>query len=316
MIYAPIILFVYNRPEHTKKTVEALKKNIGAENSILYIFSDGPKEKSKETVEEVRKYIKTIQGFREVNIVLREKNMGLAESVIAGVTEVVGKHGRVIVLEDDLVTTPFLLTYMNEALEKYEDEKKVFSITGYSDFPKGNRKLAETYFVETAHSWTWATWKDRWVYFDPLATGWEELKTNYQLRKKFDYYGTYKKSQMLFQQMEEHSIDSWLIRWCYTIFKQKGLTLYPNKSLCENIGRDGTGVHCKPNNERIQYELQEAKIQFFPQEICELEETRKQFIAMGRRVKIDHYRERCKYYLLHPFRVTQKLRSMTKSHRM
>lgn len=87
--------------------------------------------------------------------------MGLAESVIAGVTEVVGKHGKVIVLEDDLVTTPFLLTYMNEALDMYEGEKKVFSITGYSDFPMGNHKLTETYFLKTPHSWTWATWKDR-----------------------------------------------------------------------------------------------------------------------------------------------------------
>ena len=135
MNLAPIILFVYNRPEHTKKTLESLKINELASDSLLFIFSDGNKnENDRKSVEEVRNYISTISGFKEINIILREKNLGLADSVISGVAEVIEKYGKAIVLEDDIVTSKYFLKFMNEALDFYDADKKIYSISGYN-FP-------------------------------------------------------------------------------------------------------------------------------------------------------------------------------------
>lgn len=153
-------------------------------------------------MEAVRNYIRQVEGFKDIKIIFRENNMGLAASVISGVTEVVNRHGRIIVIEDDLVTSEYFLMYMNEALQKYEECSKVYAVTGYSYFDRGNKKLPETYFARLTESWTWATWKDRWKYFDPEATGWQELMQNSSLSKAFDYDNSFGFTDMLYQQME------------------------------------------------------------------------------------------------------------------
>jgi hypothetical protein len=247
MKLAPIILFVYNRPKHTKKTVEALKKNKLAKESILYVFSDGPKkEDDTHKIKKVREYIHTIKGFKETHIIERKQNYGLAKSIIEGVTEVISKHRKVIVLEDDLVTSHMFLTFMNHMLETYEKEKKIYSITGYNYPPKLMKIPKEykydIYFSPRAGSWGWATWKDRWNNADWEIKDYEEFKNDKQLQKEFNKGGD-DRVDMLNKQMEG-KLDAWSCRWNYSIFKNQGICIYPVVSYVQNIGLDNTGVHC------------------------------------------------------------------------
>ena len=161
MTYAPIALFTYNRADKTQRVVESLLKNAEAKFSDLFIFSDGPKTPEKKAgVEENRKYIHTISGFNSVHIIEREKNWGLANSLIAGITEVINKYGKVIVVEDDLILSPYFLQFMNEGLEKYKDDDRVGTITGF--VPPIKDKLPETFFLKYFQCWGWATWKRAW----------------------------------------------------------------------------------------------------------------------------------------------------------
>ena len=163
---APIVLFVYNRPWHTKQTVEALQKNELSSESELFIYSDASKNKeAEEKVQEVREYIRTIDGFKKVTIIEREKNWGLANSIIDGVTKVVNEYGKIIVLEDDLVTSPYFLKFMNESLEFYKNEKKVWHISGWN-YPIFKEQKCGTFLWKKMNCWGWSTWKDRWQYFE------------------------------------------------------------------------------------------------------------------------------------------------------
>src|SRR5450631_620851 len=175
-MYAPITLFVYNRPAHTLRTVEALRKNELASESDLIIFSDAPKKtEAAAAVREVREYIRTISGFHSVSIVERDKNWGLANSIIDGVTTVVNRYGRIIVLEDDLVTSPYFLHFMNKALDLYQDEPRVMQISGHI-FPADVTAETDAVFLPMTTSWGWATWQRAWQYFDPTAAGYESIK--------------------------------------------------------------------------------------------------------------------------------------------
>ncbi len=247
MNLAPIILFVYNRPWHTRQTVEALQKNELAKDSLLYIFSDGSKsDKDIDTVKEIREFIKTIDGFKEVYVKESETNNGLANSVISGVTQIINKHGKVIVLEDDLIASPTFLEYMNILLDKYESESDIFSVTGYNH-PKKVMQIPwdyhyDIYFNPRACSWSWGTWKDRWKNVDWEIRDFEDFKKNKDSQKNFNLGGE-DMSEMLINQMEG-KIDSWAIRWCYHHFKKNAHCVYPVKSYINNIGHDGSGVHC------------------------------------------------------------------------
>ncbi len=190
-------------------------------------------------VKEVREYIRTITGFKSLRIVERETNLGLATSIISGVTEVVNQYGRIIVLEDDMVTSPFFLRYMNDALDLYENEEKVVSIHGYVYPIQG---LQETFFIKGADCWGWATWKRGWDLFD--ADG-EKLLNELKkagLLKRFDFDGAYPYTKMLRDQIEGKN-NSWAIRWYASALLHDKLTLYPGKSLVHNIGTDASGTH-------------------------------------------------------------------------
>lgn len=244
---APIALFVYNRPEHLKKTLEALEGNVLADESELFIFSDGPKEGADSIclnhISEVRKLIRQKWNFKKVYIAENSKNNGLANSIIAGVTRLVNQYGRVIVLEDDLVTASTFLSYMNKALEFYVSEPKVMQISGYqfsANFPKDT---PDTFFLPFTTSWGWATWKRAWDYFDPNASGWERLREDSIMRFKFNLDGAYPYFDMLEAQMTEKSIDSWAIRWWWSVFHNSGLSLFCNRSLVKNIGFDRNSTH-------------------------------------------------------------------------
>ncbi len=255
MKLSPIVLFVYNRPWHTKQTVEALVKNELAKDSLLYIFSDGAKsDKDVNKVNEVREYIKTIKGFKDIIITESESNKGLANSIINGVTEVINKHGKVIVLEDDLVTSQSFLYYMNKLLNKYENEKQIYSVTAYNH-PKKLIKIPEdysydAYFCSRACSWSWGTWKNRWENVDWEVKDYNEFIKNKKLQKKFNQGGN-DMSNMLTSQMNG-KIDSWAIRWCYHHFKNNAYCVYPTKSYINNIGHDGSGVHCGSKNNKFE----------------------------------------------------------------
>jgi hypothetical protein len=239
---APIALFVYNRPTHTRQTVEALRDNALAGASDLFIFSDAPKSEVGYTgVAEVRRYLRQIEGFKSVTIIEREKNWGVDPSIIDGVTMLCGRFGQVIVLEDDLVTSPWFLTYMNRSLGLYRDEERVMQVSGFM-FPIAGFRDTEATFLKYATCWGWATWDRAWSQFRPNADGYQLLANDATQRRAFDINGSYDYFGLL-QAFMTGKVDAWDIRWYLTVFVLDGLALFPHKSLVSNIGLDGSGVH-------------------------------------------------------------------------
>lgn len=240
MKLAPILLFTYNRPSHTRQTLEALLNNKLCSESELFVFSDGYKNNDdKKDVLKVRELIHSIDGFKEIHIVENAHNLGLAENIIEGVTQVVNEYEKVIVLEDDLVTSPYFLTFMNETLEKFENEEKIGHIQGYC-FPLP--QLPETFLIKWTGSWGWATWKRAWKHFNPDGQILlNELKQR-NLTKKFDFNGNYPFTRMLQRQVNGEN-NSWAIRWNASLFLNDILSVNAGKSLVRNIGFDGSGVH-------------------------------------------------------------------------
>ncbi len=247
MKLAPIVLFVYNRPWHTEQTLNALFLNDLADQSELYIYADGPKEDASEeqlnNITEVRKLIRIKKWCKEVYIIEAEKNKGLAEAIIDGVTTIVNQYGKIIVLEDDILAGKHFLSYMNESLARYENHNNVKQISAFAfelDFPQKNA----CYFIPLTTTWGWATWQRAWNEIDFTAPGYEVLHTNRKLRTKFNLNDSYDYSTMLFEQMEKKTIDSWGIRYWWSVFKSSGLVLHPDHSMVQNIGFDNSGVHC------------------------------------------------------------------------
>jgi len=245
-LLAPIVLFTYNRLLHTRQTVEALQRNDLSFESELIIFSDGPKNEGiRIQVDAVRRYLKTITGFKRVQIYELKENKGLAKSIIDGVTKVVNEYGSVIVLEDDLVTSQYFLRYMNEALSAYKNDDRVISIHGYV-FPV-KVSLPETFFIKGADCWGWGTWKRGWDLFE--ADGsllLNELK-NRNLTEEFDFNNSYPFTKLLIEQ-NERKVGSWAIRWYASAFLKNQLTLYPGRSLVFHNGSDGTGTNSRASN--------------------------------------------------------------------
>jgi len=242
--HAPVALFVFNRPEHTRRTLQALRLNALAEKTPLHIFSDAPRnEDDAISVEQVRDTIRAVEGFASVTVVERKSNMGLASSIIDGATRLCEEYGRVIVLEDDLVTSPSFLSYMNDALEHYRHQPEVGSISAYMYPVDSSTANAGTVMLEHPMSWGWATWSDRWALFD--ADGehlLEQLRHTGQLHR-FDTVGPGGFERMLRGQIAGQN-NSWFIRWHASLFLAGRRSLAPSHSLISNIGLDGTGVHC------------------------------------------------------------------------
>ena len=243
-MFAPICLFTYNRLSETQQTVKALSNNYLATESELFIFSDGPKNQyTKDKVADVRYYLPFITGFKSVEIIESPVNKGLANSIIDGVTQIIEKCGRVIVLEDDLITSPNFLNFMNQALDFYNDNEKIFSISGYTmDLPSLKKHVKDYYLGYRASSWGWGTWIDRWHGVNWLSDynsfKWDLLKQIKFMRGGSDM------PYMLLKQVKGE-IDSWAIRWCYHQFKMDQLTIFPNKSKVINIGFGDSATHTK-----------------------------------------------------------------------
>lgn len=242
MKYSPILLFVFNRPNHVRRTVEALQKNTLAAESILYIYSDAARiPEQEEAVQEVRKYIHSVNGFKEINIIERNENWGLARSIIDGVTTRIKEYGRVIVLEDDLITAPYFLQFMNDALETYKDEEKVGHIQG-CDFTQ-DTSLPDTFLIKWTGSWGWATWERAWKHFNPDGKALLKELESRKLTYTFDFNGKYGYTRMLRRQIEGKN-NSWAIRWNASLFLKDILSLNVGKSLVQNEGFDGSGTNC------------------------------------------------------------------------
>ena len=243
MSLAPVALFCYNRLDTLQETLSALKANKLSAESDLYIFSDGAKgEKDRDKVETVRDFIKDVTGFKSVTVRAAEKNRGLANSIISGVTEIVNRHGKIIVLEDDIVTAPFFLEWMNSALDLYENNDKVAGIQAWSP-PAEFGERPETFFIREVGCWGWATWKRGWDLFE--ADG-SKLLQKFNTRKMiadFNVYGSYPYYGMLKNQVAGR-VDSWAIRWYASVFLKGKLGLQPGRSLVVNVGCQ-TGTHCE-----------------------------------------------------------------------
>ncbi len=212
----------------------------------LIVYSDAPRTSDNaQAVAAVREYLQNISGFRSVTIHHRPDNFGLAKSIIEGVTEVLLRYERIIVLEDDMVTSPPFLSYMNEALVRFADDDRVISVHGYV-YPVP-QVLPEAFFLRGADCWGWATWRRGWDLFNPDGRVLlDELKRR-NLVKTFDFNGAYSYSQMLECQIKGAN-DSWAIRWYASAFLADKLTLYPGRSLVHNIGNDSSGTHCGSNS--------------------------------------------------------------------
>ena len=255
---APVILFVYNRLEHTKRTVESLLKNTLARESRLIIFSDSAKNDSdSQKVQTVRDYIKTIKGFDSTEIILRDRNFGLANSVISGVNEIFKQNDRVIVMEDDIITSPSFLSFMNKALAFYQDNKSIYSISGFP-YPINipNKYQKDIFILYRSSSWGWGTWKDRWEKVDWEVKDFSIFVSDNKTQKLFDRGGQ-DLTQMLKAQMKG-KIDSWAIRWSYAHFKNNAYCLYPIVPLCKNIGTDRSGTHSS-SSKKLDVELRESE---------------------------------------------------------
>ena len=239
---SPILLFVYNRPAHVRRCIEALRQNAQAAESELFVYSDAAKDaEAEEAVRQTRLYIKSITGFKEVHLTEREKNWGLARNVIDGVTTLVNRFGRVIVLEDDLVVAPYFLQFMNEALTVYQDEPRVGHIQA-CDFTQ-DPSLPDTFLIRWTGSWGWATWKRAWQYFNPDGKALLEQLEARKLTRLFDFGGTYPFTRMLRRQIAGKN-NSWAIRWNASLFLNDILSLNVGKSLVQNEGFDGSGTNC------------------------------------------------------------------------
>ena len=246
--FAPIVLFVYSRPLHAEKTLNALIQNELASESVLYIYCDGPKENSsieeRKNINNLRLLVRSKQWCGEVKIIESEKNKGLANSIIDGVTEVSSKYGKVIVLEDDIVTSKGFLKYMNQALIIYEDDERVMHVSGYI-YPVKGKKLPETFFYNVNSCWGWGTWNRAWILFYK-----DSIKVKEALLAKDNFsQDNFNKGQgrAFWKQIEDNisgKINTWAVYWHSILFLNDGFSLHPHKSLVRNIGMDNSGDNC------------------------------------------------------------------------
>jgi len=257
---APIILFVYKRPDHTRQTLEALAANELADQSTLYIYADGPKfgalPEDLERISAVRAIIRSQSWCKEVKIIEAEYNKGLADSIVSGVTDVVNRHGRVIVLEDDIVTRQGFLLYMNEALETYADDDHVMHVSGMIYGTPRCVGAEGTSFLRILQCHGWATWQRAWAHYcHDVDELFERLNAQGISKREFDIDGGASFYHQLIANRDGR-LHTWAVRWYASWLTAGGFSLFPHRSLLTNIGHDETGVHTPApfyNGETVDY---------------------------------------------------------------
>lgn len=277
---APIALFIYRRPDHTRRMIEHLQRCAGFDESPVYVFADGPKDpRDMPAIQETRSEARRLLGNRAV---FRESdaNLGVDISEIAAITELCGQFGRVVAVEDDLIVSPNFLEFLNEGLARYQNEPRVMEVCGYIfDVPE-LRKSTQAVFLPLTSAWGWATWKRAWDLFDPWAGDWAERLRDPQERSRFNINGHFDYTKMLSLEMRK-TVPAWDIRWYYTLFARHGLGLHPPRTLVLNEGYDGTGTHIRLTLPARQASLGSSPAPEFPTEVVATEYTEQVFRAIG-----------------------------------
>lgn len=248
MDLAPVVLFVYNRLEKVRNCLGALERNAECSQTDLYIYADGAKGKEEaDRVAKVREFIKEIyipqSKFKQVNLIESAYNKGLANSIIGGVTQVIKRYRKVIVVEDDLLVSDDFLAYMNGALIYYEGMPNIGSVSAYTyPLKELNRYKKDVFMLRKGECWGWGTWEDRWTPVDWNVQSFEEYRVDEKMRREFDSIGCGLDSMLC--SYVEGTLDTWAVRWCYHLYRNNLLTVYPRISRTKNEGCDGSGVHC------------------------------------------------------------------------
>lgn len=298
MSLAPILLFVYNRPEHVHKVLCALEKADLSKESTLIVYSDGSKtDAHKESVAAVRTLIKSKQWCREIRIIEREVNWGLADNIIDGVSKTVNAYGKVIVLESDIVISKGFLTYMNEALELYEKDERVMHISGYVyPYRVWKKSTNDTFFLKILSCWGWATWQRAWQHFNPDTDHHISKLDTAKKIKKFCIEG-HSDAYLQLQQNRQGIINTWAVKWYASWLEAGGYALYPKTSLVQNIGNDGSGIH---SNKTSVFNVSTTDyVRVFPIELKE---------DFGVRKSIDRFYKKIYHTLPLSFRIKKKVR--------
>jgi Glycosyltransferase like family 2 len=240
--YAPVVLFCFNRPRHLARTIDSLIACPEFGSSELFVYVDGPRNAADNQAVAAVRDVLASRLPETATVVARPSNVGLARNIVEGVDALCASHGRVIVIEDDLLLDRRFLTFMNDALDRYCDEPRVYQVAGHTFETPAFSRGEDAVLLPWPTSWGWATWKRAWAHFDPRATGWEELARDRSLRRRFNLDNAYDYATMLERQMGGF-IQSWAVRWYWTLFRADALAVYPPFTLVENAGFDGTGTH-------------------------------------------------------------------------
>lgn len=263
---APVALFVHARPEHTRHTLAALAANQLAASTRLVVFADGARnEAESRLVSATRAVVQSASGFLDVELVSRDANLGLATNIADGISRVCGQYGRVIVLEDDILTAPQFLTFMNQALGRYQHEPRVWHINGWN-YPMNVKGLPSVFLWRLMHCWGWATWEDRWQHFEKapvkLLDSWAQPDIH-----RFNLDG----AQDFWAQVEANhrgTMNTWAVFWYATLFERGGLCVSPAHAFTLNTGLDGSGSHCTAST-TFQGKLSEPRPWEWPTNLAE-----------------------------------------------
>ena len=295
MNYSPVILFVYNRPNHLKKTLSFLKKNSETKKSFIYIFSDGYKNNDsmdQKKVEQVRDIIKKINFFKKKFIFERKKNIGLRNNIIRGINLAFKNNSKLIILEDDILVSRYFLKFMNESLTKYYKNNKVWHISGWNYDINEVTISDDVFFIKNMNCWGWGTWKNRWNKIN--------LKSEKLIRKfsksdkyRFNLDNSFENFSQIIRNYESKK-STWAIFWNATIYLNNGLCLNPLKSLTSNIGQDESGTNTT-NTQLVNEKINNNKNFKYPNIISENIQIRKKIIEFLRNKKENFFQKILRY---------------------
>ncbi|MBN2362005.1 MAG: hypothetical protein JXR83_21315 [Deltaproteobacteria bacterium] len=279
---APIAFFAYRRPLHARNALRSLQRCLGADASSLFIFCDGARcDDDRAAVAAVRAVVREQRWCRRVEIVERERNLGLAASVVDGVSQLCARYGSAIVVEDDLLLAPHFLVFLNAALGRYRDVERVMHVSAYM-FPV-RRDLPETFFYRATSCWGWATWQRAWLHFESDSAALLRRLSGHLRRYQFDVRGSAGFFDMLCEQAAGRS-DSWAIRWYASVFLRSGLCLHPARAFSKNVGHDGSGIHCCATAD-YEVDLAPTMVSRWPAQVREERAAVRGMAAFYRRVR-------------------------------